>query len=149
MIEFDGVGRAVGLEEKPAKPKSSFAVTGLYFYDRNVVEVAKGLRPSARGELEITEVNARYLNAGKLSVDIMGRGFAWFDTGTHDSLIDAAQMVSTLQKRQGLMVACPEEIAYRRRWIDAEQVARLAAPLGKSHYGKYLQRLLAESPRVR
>jgi len=149
VVEFDDDFRALSIEEKPAQPRSNYAVTGLYFYDSRVCDIAADIRPSARGELEITEVNARYLNAGKLSVDIMGRGFAWFDTGTHDSLIDAAQMVSTLQKRQGLMVACPEEIAYRRRWIDAEQVARLAAPLGKSHYGKYLQRLLAESPRVR
>jgi len=149
VVEFDDDFRALSIEEKPAQPRSNYAVTGLYFYDNRVCDIAADIRPSARGELEITEVNARYLDTGKLSVDIMGRGFAWFDTGTHDSLIDAAQMVSTLQKRQGLMVACPEEIAYRRRWIDAEQVARLAAPLGKSHYGKYLQRLLAESPRVR
>ncbi|KAI3593260.1 Glucose-1-phosphate thymidylyltransferase [Cupriavidus sp. U2] len=149
VVEFDEDFRALSIEEKPAQPRSNYAVTGLYFYDNRVCDIAADIRPSARGELEITEVNARYLEAGKLAVDIMGRGFAWFDTGTHDSLIDAAQMVATLQKRQGLMVACPEEIAYRRRWIDEEQVARLAAPLGKSHYGKYLQRLLAESPRVR
>ncbi|RLK39113.1 glucose-1-phosphate thymidylyltransferase RfbA [Cupriavidus plantarum] len=149
VVEFDEDFRALAIEEKPANPRSSYAVTGLYFYDNKVCDIAADIRPSARGELEITEVNSRYLDAGKLSVDIMGRGYAWFDTGTHDSLIDAAQMVATLQKRQGLMVACLEEIAFRRRWIDAEQVERLAAPLGKSHYGKYLRQLVAETPRVR
>ncbi len=149
VVEFDEDFRALSIEEKPAVPRSSYAVTGLYFYDNTVCDIAAGIRPSARGELEITDVNSHYLTAGKLNVDIMGRGYAWFDTGTHDSLVDAAQLVATLQKRQGLMVACPEEIAYRRRWIDAEQLGRLAVPLGKSHYGKYLQRLLAESPRVR
>jgi len=149
VVEFDEDFRALSIEEKPARPRSSYAVTGLYFYDNKVCDIAADIRPSARGELEITEVNSRYLDAGKLTVDIMGRGYAWFDTGTHDSLIDAAQMVATLQKRQGLMVACPEEIAFRRRWIDAEQVDRLAAPLEKSHYGKYLRQLVAETPRVR
>ena len=149
VVEFDEDFRALSIEEKPAVPRSSYAVTGLYFYDNTVCDIAAGIRPSARGELEITDVNSHYLTAGKLNVDIMGRGYAWFDTGTHDSLVDAAQLVATLQKRQGLMVACPEEIAYRLRWIDAEQLSRLAVPLGKSHYGKYLQRLLAESPRVR
>ena len=149
VVEFDEDFRALAIEEKPANPRSSYAVTGLYFYDNKVCDIAADIRPSARGELEITEVNSRYLDAGKLSVDIMGRGYAWFDTGTHDSLIDAAQMVATLQKRQGLMVACLEEIAFRRRWIDAEQVERLATPLGKSHYGKYLRQLVAETPRVR
>ncbi|QET06155.1 glucose-1-phosphate thymidylyltransferase RfbA [Cupriavidus pauculus] len=149
VVEFDEDFRALSIEEKPATPRSSYAVTGLYFYDNAVCDIAADIRPSARGELEITEVNSRYLAAGKLNVDIMGRGYAWFDTGTHDSLIDAAQMVATLQKRQGLMVACPEEIAFRRRWIDDEQVERLATPLGKSHYGKYLRQLVAETPRVR
>lgn len=149
VVEFDEDFRALSIEEKPAAPRSSYAVTGLYFYDNTVCDIAADIRPSARGELEITDVNSRYLAAGKLAVDIMGRGYAWLDTGTHDSLVEAALLVSTLQKRQGLMVACPEEIAYRRRWIDAEQLGRLAKPLGKSHYGKYLQRLIAETPRVR
>lgn len=149
VVEFDEDFRALSIEEKPASPRSSYAVTGLYFYDHEVCDIAADIRPSARGELEITDINSRYLAAGKLSVDIMGRGYAWLDTGTHDSLIEAALLVSTLQKRQGLMVACPEEIAYRHRWIDAEQLSRLASPLVKSHYGRYLQQLLAETPRVR
>ncbi|MGX6569439.1 glucose-1-phosphate thymidylyltransferase RfbA [Cupriavidus necator] len=149
VVEFDEDFRALSIEEKPASPRSSYAVTGLYFYDHEVCDIAADIRPSARGELEITDINSRYLAAGKLSVDIMGRGYAWLDTGTHDSLIEAALLVSTLQKRQGLMVACPEEIAYRHRWIDAEQLSRLASPLVNSHYGRYLLQLLAETPRVR
>jgi glucose-1-phosphate thymidylyltransferase len=146
VVEFDKEFRALSIEEKPVAPRSNYAVTGLYFYDRDVCNIASEIKPSARGELEITDVNSRYLKAGKLSVEIMGRGYAWLDTGTHDSLIEAATLVATLQKRQGLMVACPEEIAFRLRWIDAEQLARLAAPLAKSSYGKYLQNLLMEKP---
>jgi glucose-1-phosphate thymidylyltransferase len=144
VVEFDASFRALSIEEKPAKPRSNYAVTGLYFYDQHVCDIAADIRPSARGELEITDVNGRYLAEGKLDVEIMGRGFAWLDTGTHDSLIDAAQFVATLQKRQGLMIACPEEIAYRRGWIDAEQVARLAQPLAKNGYGQYLRTILTE-----
>jgi len=143
VVEFDGVGRAVSLEEKPAKPKSSFAVTGLYFYDRNVVEVAKGLRPSARGELEITDVNRWYLERGRLSVVVLGRGHAWLDTGTHDSLLDASQFIATIERRQGLKIACPEEIAFHLGYIDATDLERLARPLAKSPYGQYLLRLIA------
>lgn len=144
VVDFDASFRALSIEEKPAKPRSNYAVTGLYFYDKHVCDIAADIRPSARGELEITDVNGRYLAEGKLDVEIMGRGFAWLDTGTHDSLIDAAQFVATLQKRQGLMIACPEEIAYRRRWIDAEQVERLAQPLAKNGYGQYLRNILTE-----
>jgi len=143
VVEFDGVGGAVSLEEKPAKPKSSFAVTGLYFYDRNVVEVAKGLRPSARGELEITDVNRWYLERGRLSVVVLGRGHAWLDTGTHDSLLDASQFIATIERRQGLKIACPEEIAFHLGYIDATDLERLARPLAKSPYGQYLLRLIA------
>ncbi|KVZ15516.1 glucose-1-phosphate thymidylyltransferase RfbA [Burkholderia ubonensis] len=142
VVEFDAVYRALSIEEKPAKPRSNYAVTGLYFYDNDVCDIAADIKPSARGELEITDVNSRYLEAGRLSVEIMGRGYAWLDTGTHDSLIEAATFIATLQKRQGLMVACPEEIAYRSRWIDCEQLARLAAPLAKNGYGQYLNNLL-------
>ncbi|PMS15879.1 glucose-1-phosphate thymidylyltransferase [Trinickia dabaoshanensis] len=142
VIEFDEGFRAVSIEEKPAQPRSSYAVTGLYFYDRRVCDIAADIKPSARGELEITDVNSHYLADGALSVEIMGRGYAWLDTGTHDSLIEAATFIATLQKRQGLMVACPEEIAHRRGWIDAEQLAKLAAPLAKSGYGMYLQNIL-------
>ena len=142
VVEFDGRHRAVSIEEKPAVPKSHFAVTGLYFYDETVCEVARTIQPSARGELEITDLNRRYLEAGHLHVELMGRGYAWLDTGTHDSLHEAAGFISTLQKRQGLMVACPEEIAYSQGWISAEQLERLAQPYLKSHYGQYLMALL-------
>ncbi|VWB63520.1 glucose-1-phosphate thymidylyltransferase [Burkholderia lata] len=142
VVEFDREFRAISIEEKPAKPRSSYAVTGLYFYDKQVCDIAADIKPSARGELEITDVNSRYLAAGQLDVELMGRGYAWLDTGTHDSLIEAATFIATLQKRQGLMVACPEEIAYRRNWIDAEQVLKLAQPLAKNAYGLYLRNLL-------
>ena len=142
VIEFDDGFRALSIEEKPAQPRSSYAVTGLYFYDERVCDIATEIKPSARGELEITDVNSRYLMDGALSVEIMGRGYAWLDTGTHESLIEAATFIATLQKRQGLMVACPEEIAYRRGWIGAEQLSKLAAPLAKSGYGAYLLSIL-------
>jgi glucose-1-phosphate thymidylyltransferase len=138
VVEFDASNRAVSIEEKPANPKSHYAVTGLYFYDETVCDVAQTITPSARGELEITDLNRRYLEAGQLQVEVMGRGYAWLDTGTHDSLHEAAGFIATLQKRQGLMVACPEEIAYTQGWISAEQLARLAQPYLKSHYGQYL-----------
>jgi len=144
VVEFDDKMRAVSIEEKPAEPRSSYAVTGLYFYDPDVCDIASEIKPSARGEYEITDVNTRYLQAGKLQVEIMGRGFAWLDTGTHDSLIDAATFIATLQKRQGLVVACPEEIAYRYGWIDAEQVLKLAEPLAKNDYGRYLKNILTD-----
>jgi glucose-1-phosphate thymidylyltransferase len=143
VVEFDASFRAMSIEEKPAQPRSNYAVTGLYFYDERVCDIAADIKPSARGELEITDVNSRYLADGVLDVEIMGRGYAWLDTGTHDSLIDAATFIATLQKRQGLMVACPEEIAYRRNWIDAEQLLKLARPLNKSRYGTYLISLLS------
>ena len=144
VIEFDATGRAISLEEKPARPKSRYAVTGLYFYDNRVVDIAKSLQPSARGELEITDVNNRYLAAGALEVRVMGRGHAWLDTGTHDSLIESALFVQTLEKRQGLKIACPEEVAYRMGYIDAAALERMAAPLLKSGYGQYLMRILNE-----
>jgi glucose-1-phosphate thymidylyltransferase len=144
VVEFDGQGRAVSLEEKPAKPKSRYAVTGLYFYDRDVVRYAESLEPSARGELEITDLNRRYLEAGKLKVEIMSRGMAWLDTGTHDSLLDAAMFVHTIERRQGLSIASPEEIAYRQGFIGADQLEALAKPIEKSGYGQYLLALLRE-----
>ncbi|RVT88467.1 glucose-1-phosphate thymidylyltransferase RfbA [Inhella crocodyli] len=142
VVEFDGQQRAISIEEKPRQPKSNFAVTGLYFYDEQVCDLARDLRPSPRGELEITDLNALYLAQGQLHVETMGRGYAWLDTGTHDSLLDAGQFIATLERRQGLKVACPEEIAYVQGWIDAEQLLRLAAPLAKTQYGQYLQRLV-------
>jgi glucose-1-phosphate thymidylyltransferase len=145
VVEFDAQFHALSIEEKPARPRSNYAVTGLYFYDNDVTGIASDIRPSARGELEITDVNSRYLEAGKLSVEIMGRGYAWLDTGTHDSLIEASTFIATLQKRQGLMVACPEEIAYRSRWIDAAQLEKIAKPFMKNGYGQYLQKILLES----
>jgi glucose-1-phosphate thymidylyltransferase len=147
VVEFDAERRAVSIEEKPRVPKSNYAVTGLYFYDEQVCEIAASIRPSARGELEITDLNRRYLAQGQLQVETLGRGFAWLDTGTHDSLHEASAFIATLQKRQGLMIACPEEIAYVNGWIDAAQVERLAAPLAKTGYGRYLHRLLSASDR--
>ncbi len=144
VVEFDGQQRALSIEEKPRRPRSNYAVTGLYFYDQQVCEIAGSIKPSARGELEITEVNAQYLRLGQLEVEIMGRGYAWLDTGTHDSLLEAGQFIATLEKRQGLKVACPEEIAYRSGWIDAAQLEALAAPLLKNGYGQYLMQVLRE-----
>jgi glucose-1-phosphate thymidylyltransferase len=144
VVAFDADKRALSIEEKPKAPKSNYAVTGLYFYDEQVCDIAADIRPSARGELEITAVNARYLEQGQLDVEIMGRGYAWLDTGTHDSLMEAGQFIATLEKRQGLKVACPEEIAYRAGWIDAAQVERLATPMLKNSYGQYLMQLLRD-----
>jgi glucose-1-phosphate thymidylyltransferase len=142
VVDFDGQSRALSIEEKPKVPKSNYAVTGLYFYDSQVCDIAADIQPSARGELEITDVNKRYLELGQLNVEIMGRGYAWLDTGTHDSLLEAAGFIATLQKRQGLMVACPEEIAFHQQWIDAAALQKLAAPLTKNGYGQYLLGLL-------
>jgi glucose-1-phosphate thymidylyltransferase len=145
VVAFDAQRQAVSIEEKPAKPQSNYAVTGLYFYDGSVSERARALRPSPRGELEITDLNRSYLNDGLLTVETMGRGYAWLDTGTHDSLLDAGQFIATLEKRQGLKVACPEEVAWRQGWIGAEQLQALAIPLAKSGYGQYLLRLLEDT----
>ena len=144
VIDFDKNYKAISIEEKPLKPRSNYAVTGLYFYDDQVCDIAASIKPSARGELEITDVNRVYLEKDQLSVEIMGRGFAWLDTGTHDSLLDAAGFIATLQKRQGLMVACPEEIAYRQGWISAEAVEKVAMQLSKNSYGQYLGKILKE-----
>jgi glucose-1-phosphate thymidylyltransferase len=144
VVEFDNDYKALSIEEKPVKPRSNFAVTGLYFYDHQVCDIAASIKPSARGELEITDVNRAYLNKNALSVEIMGRGYAWLDTGTHDSLLDAAGFIATLQKRQGLMVACPEEIAYRQGWISKEVVEKVANQLSKNSYGQYLAKIVHE-----
>jgi glucose-1-phosphate thymidylyltransferase len=144
VVEFDGAGRALSIEEKPKQPKSRYAVTGLYFYDHQVVEIAKSLQPSARGELEITDVNREYLKRGHLEVVVMGRGMAWLDTGTHESLMDAALYIQAIEKRQGLMVACPEEIAYRSGYITAEQVEKIGGTMKNNTYGVYLLQLLRE-----
>ena len=145
VVAFDKQQRAINIEEKPKAPQSNYAVTGLYFYDQQVCDIAADIKPSARGELEITDVNSRYLEQGQLSVEILGRGFTWLDTGTHDSLLEAASFIATLQKRQGLQVACPEEVAFRQGWINAEQLEALANPLKKNGYGQYLLGLLKES----
>ena len=142
VVEFDDTRTAISIEEKPKTPKSSFAVTGLYFYDNEVLDIAADLQPSPRGELEITDINQSYLDRGELHVEVMGRGYAWLDTGTHDSLLEASGFIATLQKRQGLQVACPEEIAYVNRWITAEQLLKLVDPLTKSNYGQYLKSLV-------
>ena len=144
VVEFDQAGQAISLEEKPTAPKSNYAVTGLYFYDNQVLDIARDMKPSARGELEITDVNRVYLERNQLSVQVMGRGHAWLDTGTHESLLDASQFIATIEKRQGLKVACPEEIAYRKGWVDAGQLEKLAQPMLKNPYGQYLMSVLKE-----
>lgn len=144
VVEFDAEGRAVSVEEKPRLPRSNYAVTGLYFYDGDATDIARSLKPSARGELEITDMNRNYMALGRLHVEIMGRGYAWLDTGTHESLLDASQFIATIERRQGLKVACPEEIAYRMGWISAAQLAELAAPMQNNGYGQYLMRVLNE-----
>ena len=144
VAEFDASGKVLSIQEKPTQPKSNYAVTGLYFYDKQVVDLARTLKPSARGELEITDLNRLYLEQGMLHVEIMGRGYAWLDTGTHETLLDASQFIATLENRQGLKVACPEEIAYRQQWIDGAQLEKLAQPLTKNGYGQYLLRVLKE-----
>ena len=148
VAEFDATGKVLSLEEKPKQPKSNYAVTGLYFYDESVVELAKQVKPSPRGELEITDLNGMYLQQGKLNVELMGRGYAWLDTGTHDSLLEAGQFIATLQQRQGLTVSCPEEIAYRQKWIDAAQLEKLGQALVKNGYGQYLLQVLKEKVRA-
>jgi len=147
VVEFDDAFRALSLEEKPLKPRSNYAVTGLYFYDNQVCDIAADIRPSPRGELEITDVNKRYLEMGQLEVEVLGRGYAWLDTGTYDSLLEAASFIATVQKRQGLMVACPEEIAFRNKWIGAEAVEEMAKALAKNSYGQYLHGLLSDGYR--
>lgn len=142
VVEFDENRKAISIEEKPSQPKSNFAVTGLYFYDNDVVDIAADLKPSGRGELEITDINLKYMERKDLSVELLGRGYTWLDAGTHDSLLEAGSFIATLQKRQGLQVACPEEIAYSNNWITSEQLLKLAHPLSKSHYGRYLQSLV-------
>jgi len=145
VIAFDAQSRATSLEEKPTNPKSNYAVTGLYFYDNQAVDIACSLKPSARGELEITDLNKVYMEQGNLNVEIMGRGYAWLDTGTHESLLEASQFIATIENRQGLKVSCPEEIAYRQKWINAEQLEKLAKPLAKNGYGQYLQQIIKDS----
>ncbi len=145
VVEFNSDGRVISIEEKPRQPRSNYAVTGLYFYDNDVLDIASSIRPSRRGELEITDVNQAYLDAGKLQVEIMGRGLAWLDTGTHESLLQAAVFIETIEQRQGLKIACPEEIAFRAGWISAADVRRIAEPLGKNGYGRYLIRMISEA----